>query len=201
MLNEDLYTMSSSDSFERFQQNPALFEEYHRGFREQAKTWASTEAQFGGKKKNKKNKPPNSNEGDAANTQNNPVEWIKARILSRYSSSAKNPKSPPVAVADFGCGDCTVHKSLPNPGFKVHSLDLVCPPPPHPLSGVIRACNIARMPFLPTESLDVGIYSLALMGTDVFGILKEGSRVLKVGGRLYISEVRSRFQDTKDKVS
>jgi len=38
-LNEDLYTTNSSSAFERFQNNPQLFDQYHEGFREQVKSW------------------------------------------------------------------------------------------------------------------------------------------------------------------
>ena len=38
-LNESLYTENSSKSFELFQNDPSLFEAYHKGFRSQAATW------------------------------------------------------------------------------------------------------------------------------------------------------------------
>lgn len=196
-LNEELYTTPSSASFSRFQSNPDLFEVYHKGFREQARNW------MGG--------------------QGNPVHWIIALIrkaASRHDASAAKAK---ITVADFGCGDALIARSLCKDGslgpstfsgadekasgrkrkkkgkakakggldFDVHSLDMVSPPPPSPLS-FIKACNIASVPFIATESVDIGVYSLALMGVDVFNILKEGSRVVKVGGILLIAEVRSR---------
>jgi ribosomal RNA-processing protein 8 len=221
MLNEDLYTSSSTDSFRRFQQDPSLFEEYHRGFREQARTWAdqSAESIKGGKKgaasaaastgvsnaTGAQSKSGSGSSGGPSVANNNPVIWIKHRILNRYSggkgggakeSAAKGGGAKVITVADFGCGDCVLRSSLPQANFQVHCLDLVSPTAPHPLANVIRACNIAQIPFIPTESVDVGVYSLALMGTDVFNILKEGSRVLKVDGRLYVAEVRSRFLES-----
>jgi len=39
MINEKLYTSSSQASFQEFQDNPSLFEVYHRGFREQVEKW------------------------------------------------------------------------------------------------------------------------------------------------------------------
>lgn len=36
------------------------------------------------------------------------------------------------------------------------------------------------------------------MGTDIFNILSECARVMKVNGVVYISEVRSRFNGTSD---
>jgi len=210
-LNEELYTTSSSDSYKRFQTNPDLFEEYHRGFREQAKTWADGSAKsIQGNKGSKKGQQKTTPDPSPRVANNNPVEWIKTRIQNRYSNREEGYQTG-VAIADFGCGDCLLHEALHKevqPGvtakqsITVHCLDLCAPPPPHPLSATIRACNIAQIPFLETHSIDVGVYSLALMGTDVFSILKEGSRVIKVGGRLYIAEVRSRFEDkskAKDK--
>eukprot|EP00033_Pygsuia_biforma_P001158 GCRY01001318.1.p1 GENE.GCRY01001318.1~~GCRY01001318.1.p1 ORF type:complete len:355 (+),score=61.02 GCRY01001318.1:157-1221(+) len=38
-LNEQLYTTTGKDAFQTFQENPDLFEEYHKGFRVQAENW------------------------------------------------------------------------------------------------------------------------------------------------------------------
>ena len=38
-LNESLYTENSTKSFELFQNDPSLFEAYHKGFRSQAANW------------------------------------------------------------------------------------------------------------------------------------------------------------------
>ena len=38
-LNEDLYTSSGAANFARFSKDPELAEAYHRGFREQARSW------------------------------------------------------------------------------------------------------------------------------------------------------------------
>ena len=41
--------------------------------------------------------------------------------------------------------------------------------------------------------MDVVVFCLALMGTDYPRFLKEATRVLRPGGKLWIAEVRSRF--------
>lgn len=87
--------------------------------------------------------------------------------------------------------------SAPNPsvnnlsGFycapqKVHSFDLVSAAP-H-----VVACNMAHVP-LPDASVDVAVFSLALMGTDYGSFLIEATRVLRHKGWLWLAEVRSRF--------
>lgn len=65
----------------------------------------------------------------------------------------------------------------------VHSFDLVANAP-----GVI-ACNMAAVP-LPDISVDVAVFSLALMGTDYGAFIVEATRVLKYRGWLWIAEVR-----------
>mmetsp|Transcript_8447 Transcript_8447/g.11074 ORF Transcript_8447/g.11074 Transcript_8447/m.11074 type:complete len:375 (+) Transcript_8447:23-1147(+) len=39
MINEELYTRPSTDSFSNFQNDPSLFDVYHTGFREQVEKW------------------------------------------------------------------------------------------------------------------------------------------------------------------
>ena len=39
VINEQLYTSTGKDSFAKFQSEPALFNVYHQGFREQASRW------------------------------------------------------------------------------------------------------------------------------------------------------------------
>lgn len=75
-------------------------------------------------------------------------------------------------VADFGCGDAHLAASLPD--RKVHSLDLIASKP-----GVI-ACDMAHTPLL-MESVDVAVFCLSLMGTNLIDFLLEANRVLKTG--------------------
>jgi ribosomal RNA-processing protein 8 len=53
---------------------------------------------------------------------------------------------------------------------------------------------MAKVP-LPDASVDAVVYCLSLMGTDYGSFLKEGARLLRLGGRLWIAEVQSRFVD------
>ncbi|XP_074672772.1 ribosomal RNA-processing protein 8 isoform X1 [Strix aluco] len=102
------------------------------------------------------------------------VRWLRRRPAS-------------LVVADFGCGDCKIASSVRN---KVHSFDLV------PLSPLVTVCDMAEVP-LAAESVDVAVFCLALMGTNLQEILEEANRVLKPGGTLMVAEVASRFEDTR----
>ncbi|XP_017692926.1 PREDICTED: ribosomal RNA-processing protein 8, partial [Lepidothrix coronata] len=107
-----------------------------------------------------------------------PVQRI-VRYLRRRPAS--------LVVADFGCGDCTLAASVRN---QVHCFDLV------PLSPRVTVCDMAEVP-LADESVDVAVFCLALMGTNLQEILGEANRVLKLGGTLMVAEVASRFEDIR----
>ncbi|RRT63526.1 hypothetical protein B296_00039382 [Ensete ventricosum] len=89
-----------------------------------------------------------------------PVNTI-AKWLRNQSSSLK--------VADFGCGNATLAKSVKN---KVFSIDLVSNDPS------VIACDMAHTP-LDSSSVDVAIFCLSLMGTNYSNYLQEAKRVLK----------------------
>ncbi|XP_030329345.1 ribosomal RNA-processing protein 8 isoform X2 [Strigops habroptila] len=88
----------------------------------------------------------------------NPVQRI-VRVLRRRPAS--------LVVADFGCGDCKLAKSIKN-----------------------------KVP-LADQTVDVAVFCLALMGTNLQEILEEANRVLKPGGTLLVAEVASRFEDMR----
>ena len=48
---------------------------------------------------------------------------------------------------------------------------------------------------LDSETVDVGVFSLSLMGTNFPDFLVEANRVLKPRGKLMVAEVLSRFKD------
>ncbi|KAM6095400.1 ribosomal RNA-processing protein 8 [Chlamydotis macqueenii] len=108
----------------------------------------------------------------------NPVSRI-VRYLRRRPAS--------LVVADFGCGDCKLASSVRN---KVHCFDLV------PLSPRVTVCDMAEVP-LADASVDVAVFCLALMGTNLQEILEEANRVLKPGGTLMVAEVASRFENLR----
>ncbi|KAH1026410.1 hypothetical protein HUJ05_000082 [Dendroctonus ponderosae] len=88
-------------------------------------------------------------------------------------------------IADFGCGEARLAQSVEH---KVHSFDLVA------ANDFVTACDMAHVP-LDDSSVDVAVFCLSLMGTNLKEYLLEANRVLKKGGLLKIAEVESRFED------
>ena len=118
-------------------------------------------------------------------------------------------KKGSLVVADFGCGDAKLGKELGgqgnqktkkqkkengdnNGGFKVHSFDLVANGNP-----LITPCDMANVP-LDDGVVDIAVFCLALMGTNIADFIREAHRVLKSDGVIKIAEVRSRFEATAD---
>ncbi|GFV88993.1 hypothetical protein TNCV_4911941 [Trichonephila clavipes] len=81
------------------------------------------------------------------------------------------------------CGDAKIAQVFP--GKAVYSFDLV------PLNEHVKTCDISKVP-LPNESVNVAVFCLSLMGTNLKDYLRETFRILKVGGTLKIAEVESR---------
>ena len=55
-------------------------------------------------------------------------------------------------------------------------------------------CDIRKTP-LDEGSVDVAVFCLALMATQVDDFVKEASRILKPSGKLIIAEVKSRIEN------
>ncbi|EAA05263.3 AGAP011327-PA, partial [Anopheles gambiae str. PEST] len=152
-INEQLYKIPGQEAKKMFQEDPASFEAYHDGYRQQVEQWPM-----------------------------NPLDRMIKSIL-------KMPKD--TIIADFGCGEAKLAASVPN---KVYSLDLVAN---H--NGVI-ACDMANTP-LESNFVNVVVFCLSLMGTNLVDFLLEANRVLKVGGIMKIAEVASRFENVNEFVN
>jgi len=109
----------------------------------------------------------------------NPLDLIISWIKTEH---------PNAVVADLGCGDAVLSASVTN---TVHSFDLVSS------NSRVIACDISKLP-LKSASVDITVFCLSLMGTNIADFLKEAHRILKPGGILKIAEVRSRFEGVKD---
>eukprot|EP01031_Cornospumella_fuschlensis_P024463 gene24463-29566_t len=94
---------------------------------------------------------------------------------------------PNAIVADMGCGEARLSASV---RATVHSFDLVA------ANATVTACDIAHVP-LANNAVDIVVFCLSLMGTNLVDFVKEAHRILKIGGLLKVVEVRSRFQDDK----
>ena len=170
ILNEELYTTTSQAAFERFSRQPELFDEYHIGFRHQVEHWPV-----------------------------NPVQVLVEKVKQQQEQD----KTQSLVVADFGCGDAELaHQLLQSnnndndkTAFTVHSFDLVAR---GPHADLITACDCAGNIPLPAQSVDVGIFCLSLMGTNLADFVREAHRVLRADGRLHIAEVRSRFENNNN---
>jgi len=92
-------------------------------------------------------------------------------------------------VADMGCGEAKIAKEL-GTRLIVHSFDLVA------LNKYVTVCNITKTP-LEDSSVDVVVFCLSLMGTNLGDFFREANRILKTGGKLKIAEVTSRFRNVK----
>merc|ERR1712072_1502117 len=91
-------------------------------------------------------------------------------------------------IGDFVCGEARIAQAFPS--WHVKSFDLVA------VNKWVTAANIANVP-LADGSLDFAVFNLALMGTDWPKFISEAGRCLIPGGLLLISEVSSRFPDTR----
>lgn len=105
------------------------------------------------------------------------IQWI--RTLARDG----------LVVADMGCGDAKIALALSTLAT-VHSFDLVA------ANDRVTACNMAKVP-LESESVDIVVFCLSLMGTNLSDYFREANRLLKKGGFLKIAEVASRFTSVK----
>lgn len=77
-----------------------------------------------------------------------------------------------VVIADFGCGDAKLAQAFPE--VKIHSFDLVA------VNKYVTPGDMAHTS-LANGSVDIAIFCLSLMGTNLQSFIKEANRVLKTG--------------------
>ncbi|XBW36184.1 hypothetical protein QEN19_001764 [Hanseniaspora menglaensis] len=175
-INEQLYTSTSSKALDLITQQPELFDEYHKGFREQVTTWPI-----------------------------NPLDVMIKNLTSRAMSRNYNaPGGLPAIdrtciVADMGCGEAELslqvnkffnknEKKLRGKKVIVNSFDLA----KH--NDRITVADIKNVP-MKDGSCCVVVFSLSLMGVNFLDFIKEAFRILKPNGELWIAEIKSRFKD------
>ena len=94
---------------------------------------------------------------------------------------------PTTVIADFGCGEARLAQSVPH---TVHSFDLIA------ANRNVVACDMAHVP-LAKDSVDLVVFCLSLMGSNVSDFIREARRVLKKGGLLKICEIASRIESVE----
>ncbi|XP_060835315.1 uncharacterized protein LOC132918198 [Rhopalosiphum padi] len=115
-----------------------------------------------------------------------PVKPLSVIIKQIKPILKKSNTNSPVVVADFGCGDAKLARTFPT--VKVHSFDLVA------VNQYVTAGDMAHTS-LANGSVDIAVFCLSLMGTNLQSFIKEANRVLKTGGLMKIAEVESRFDN------
>lgn len=90
-------------------------------------------------------------------------------------------------IGDFGCGKALLHQELSDKHI-IHSFDH------HAFNSNVITCDISKTP-LNNKQLDVAVFSLSLMGSNIADYITEANRTLKLDGRLFLIESTSRFKD------
>ena len=93
-------------------------------------------------------------------------------------------------IADLGCGENLLSKEINN---KVLSFDYVG------IDDSVTECDISNLPLKDNE-VDVSVFSLSLMGSNYNDYLKEGCRILKPYGNMFIVEPKKKWENNSDKL-
>ncbi|KAI9795123.1 MAG: 25S rRNA (adenine645-N1)-methyltransferase [Peltula sp. TS41687] len=195
-LNQTLYTTSSTDSFQLFQENPEMFDEYHEGFQRQVAVWPENPVDkvILELERRAKIKDGRHRENKGKGKGNDRVDVVEKQPLQPL------PRTDGICtIADLGCGDAklarTMDISVKKMKLKIVSYDL------YSANQHVNKADIANLP-LKDGSVDVAIFCLALMGTNWIDFVEEAYRILRWKGELWISEIKSRFgKITKEKAS
>jgi len=110
-----------------------------------------------------------------------PVDPLDVLILQLK----KLPKDK--IIADMGCGSARLAESIAQ---TVHSFDLIA------VNERVTACDMSQTP-LEDDSVDICLFCLSLMGTNLSEFLIEANRILKQKGTLKIAEISSRFTSVR----
>ena len=101
----------------------------------------------------------------------------------------KIDKRPDWIVADMGCGENLLSKEIKN---KVHAFDF------YSNDDDVVQCDMKNVP-LDSDSVDVVVFCLALMAPNYLDHLKEGHRILKYYGQMFICQPYKKMEGKIDK--
>jgi ribosomal RNA-processing protein 8 len=104
-----------------------------------------------------------------------PVDEVITWLRGRYP--------PPAVIADMGCGDAKIQSSVAN---RVFSFDFKARNP------AVVECDMRRTP-LEMKSVDVVVFVMSLMGTNLSDFIDEAKRIVRDGGGMLIVEITSRI--------
>jgi hypothetical protein len=130
----------------------------------------------------------------------NPEEWEQYHTLYRKARESWNivPYEEFIRwcisregyiIADFGCGEALVARAV-SERHTVYSFDHIA------IDESVVAGDMSSTS-LDSESVDVALFSLSLMGSNFTDYLREAYRVLKIDGQIHIWESASRFDDVR----
>lgn len=88
-------------------------------------------------------------------------------------------------IADMGCGDAKVALELPN---KVYSFDFKA------RNSRVTECDMSNTP-LESGTVDIVLFVMSLMGTNLGDFVTEARRIMKPTGTLLIIEITSRIDN------
>ncbi|KAK6354205.1 25S rRNA (adenine645-N1)-methyltransferase [Orbilia blumenaviensis] len=199
-LNQLLYTTPSQDSLSLFKSQPEMFRDYHSGFRQQVESWPENPVDIyirrlfaRGKLRDSGFRGAKNRPSGISSVNANPL-GVKGFQDTMDSYPLPRAKDGYTTVVDLGCGEAALAKAItsakPRPKIKVNSYDLHAP------NSLVTVADIANLP-LPSGSVDIAIFCLALMGTNWPKMIEEAARVLRNGGEIWIAEIKSRFARTK----
>ena len=119
-------------------------------------------------------------------------KWPK-NPLDMFIDELSKSKYKNYTIADFGCGEGRLETDLKAKGHKgtIKSFDV------GKCADHVIQTDIKSVP-LKNNCVDVGVFSLSLMGVNFPDFLVEANRVLKAGGTLFIAEVLSRFTNVSE---
>lgn len=202
-LNESLYTKPSAESLDLFKEDPSMFEDYHRGFQQQVEVWPENPVDgyvnsiiSRGKVNNRdpwKEQKRLAKKGKTLAPEISQPTTTPIRLTGDAKPLPRNPKNH-CTIADLGCGTASLsyrlqaHLSALN--LTLHSYDLS--KPTGPSAPLVTIADICSLP-LPSGSVDIAIFCLALMGTNWLDFIDEAYRILRWRGELWVSEIKSRF--------